>query len=724
MVHDLLKDPVIEYTCSMHPEVSSEKPGNCPKCGMVLVLRGGGLHAPKSSENDTHNKHAGHTAAAFLRKFWVGLIVSIPIVLYSELPETLLGIRMPAFRGMQFLAPILGSVVFFYGGWIFLVGALREIRAKLPGMMTLISLAIVNAYAYSLYVFFMGGAHTLFWELSTLITIMLLGHYLEMRSVDSAQRALQELAALLPDTAEVVAGQVTRMVPLNELTLDDIVVVKPGGKIPADGVVIEGESQVNEAMITGESNPVAKRVDSEVVAGTINSDGRLLIRITKIGEGTFLAGVMRLIAGAQSSKSRLQVLADKTASYLTGVAIITAVITIIAWLVAGKGTAFAMERFVAVLVVACPHALGLAVPLVVAIATSIASRNGLFIKNRLTLEAARTVDVVLFDKTGTLTVGSYGVHTIIPLIKESTNGEGVEVLKARAEENILRLAASIDTASEHPVSRAIAKTATQRGIDLFPVTHFERLPGKGVKGIVRDMHIAVGGETLVGTKIIDGIPTEVRHDIAMLAGKGLTVVYVIVEQELIGVIALADVIRPESKEAIAALKRLGITPVMLTGDSEEVAEWVAQDVGITEYFFRVSPHEKVEKVKQYQTKGLSVAMVGDGINDAPALMQANVGIAIGAGTNVAIESAGIILAKNDPRDIVKIFRLSRLTYKKMIQNLFWATGYNVIAIPLAAGALYAWGFVLSPALSAALMSLSTVIVAVNALLLRRSGRSL
>lgn len=723
MIHNLLNDPVIEYACSMHPDITLDKSGNCPKCGMVLVLRGAIDHALPGMKAYEHDKHIGHTVGTFLKKFWISLLLSIPIVLYSELPETLFRFHMPAFPGMRYLAPVFASVIFFYAGLIFLIGAVRELRAKLPGMMTLISLAIINAYVYSMYVFVMGGTHTLFWELATLITIMLLGHYVEMRSVDTAQRALQELASLLPDTADVLVGQNTHSVLLSELRLDDFVLVKPGGKIPADGIVTEGQSQVNEAMITGESALVVKQIDSQVVAGTINSDGRLVVRVTRIGEDTFLSGVMRLVAGAQASKSRLQILADKAASYLTGVAVLAALVTVIAWLSLGMGAAFAMERLVAVLVVACPHALGLAIPLVVAISTSVASRNGLFVKDRLALESARTIDVVLFDKTGTLTSGEYGIYRIFPL-EEIAGGPEHDSLESRAEENILRLAASIDNASEHPVSRAVVGEATKRAIELFPVTAFERLPGKGVKGTVRGLRVEVGGESLVGAKMIDQLSKGLRQEVASLAGKGQTIIYVVVDHTPIGVIALVDVIRPESKEAIATLKRLGIKPVMITGDSEEVAEWVAQDIGIEDYFFRVSPNDKVEKVKYFQEKGLRVAMVGDGINDAPALMQANVGVAIGAGTNVAIESAGIILAKSDPRDIAKIFTLSRLTYRKMIQNLWWAAGYNVVAIPLAAGVLYSKGIMLSPAISAALMSLSTVIVAVNALLLRQSGKNL
>lgn len=724
MIHDLLKDPVVEYVCPMHPDVSSENPGNCPRCGMALVVKGAIDHMLPGESAPIQDKHAGHTAGMFLRKFWVAFALSIPIILYSELPQLLFGFSLPTFPGVQFLAPALGSIVFFYCGLVFLAGAVREVRAKLPGMMTLISLAITTAYAYSVYAFIAGEAHALFWELATLVTVMLLGHYIEMRSITTAQQAMQELAALLPDVAEIQVGAETKIIGLNELAVGDHVVVKPGGKIPADGEVVEGESQVNEAMITGESVPVAKRVDDMVVAGTINGDGRLIVRVTRIGSDTFLAGVMRLVSAAQASKSRLQILADRTAAYLTGIAVFSALVTAGVWATLGAPASFTLGRVVAVLVVACPHALGLAVPLVIAISTSVASRNGLFVKDRLALESARTIDVVLFDKTGTLTTGDYGVQKIIPFEQAAVDGDVRGVMAAQVEENILRLAASIDTASEHPVSRAIVAEARRREIELFPVTGFERVPGRGVKGTVRGIHIEVGGEAMVGAKMIDQVPQAVRQEVALLAGKGHTIVYVLVDHAPIGAFALADTIRPESKEAIARLKRLGIKPIMMTGDSEEVAEWVAQDLGIKDYFFRISPREKVEKVKEYQEQGLYVAMVGDGINDAPALMQANVGVAIGAGTNVAIESAGIILAKSDPRDIAKIFALSRLTYRKMVQNLFWAAGYNVVAIPLAAGALYVYGFVLSPAIAAALMSLSTVIVAANALLLRRSEKSL
>lgn len=721
MIHNLLDDPVIEYICPVHPEIVSEKSGNCPKCGMTLDPKGVIDHVMPGVKAPEHDNHAGHTAGSFLRIFWISLALSIPIVLYSDLPRILFGFTMHSFRGVQYLAPVFGSAIFFYAGWVFLLGAFNELRAKLPGMMTLVSLAIISAYGYSMYTFFTRGVHAFFGELATLITVMLLGHYLEMKSVGMAQHVLQGLADLLPDTAEILSGVNSRVAPLSELMLGDRVAIRSGSTIPADGVVVEGESQVNESMITGESAMVAKRVDSLVVAGTINGDGHLVVRVNTIGEETFLAGVMRLGANAQASKSQPQALADRVAFHLTWIAIVAALVTVVTWLLLGMGTSFALERLIAVLVVVSPHALWLAIPLVVAISTSIASRNGLFIKDRLALESARTINVVLFDKTGVLTTGEYGIYKIIPL-DDSASKEAL--LESRAEENILRLAASIDTASEHPVSRAIVKEAAQREIPLFPVTGFERIPGKGVKGTVRGLRVEVGGEALVGAKVIEQIPRELHQEVALLAGKGQTIIYVVVDHSIVGIISLADVIRPESKEAIAKLKRLGIKPIMVTGDSEEVAEWVAQDIGIEDYFFRISPHEKVEKVKQYQAQGLRVAMVGDGINDAPALTQANIGIAIGASTNVAIESAGIILAKSDPRDIAKIFMLSRLTYQKMIQNLWWAAGYNIIAIPLAAGVLYTQGIVLSPAISAAFMSLSTIVVAANALQLRRREKTL
>lgn len=697
------------YICPMHPEIQKDMPGICPICGMNLVAAIDKERTTGTKETSKdYNKHAGHSIEMFRNKFWISLLLTVPVVLYSELPQKFFGWSAPDFFGSAYIPVVFGSIVFFYGGLVFINGAKRELEARLPGMMTLISLAIFTAYSYSVFAAISGRAGTLFWELTTLITVMLLGHWLEMRAVYGAQGALKELSKLLPDTAEVVRGGKTITVPLAEVRTGDMVFIRPGGKIPTDGKVTEGGSDVNEAMVTGESRPVPKNVGSEVIAGTINAgDGALTIKVTKIGESTFLSGVMRLVAEAQASKSRLQILSDRAAFFLTVIAIITGSLTFITWLYFGEGVVFAVERLVAVLVIACPHALGLAVPLVASISTTLAARNGLLVKQRLALEAARKIDIVLFDKTGTLTKGEYGVSGII------TNPE-VRIMA----DKVLQLAASVDKNSEHSIARTIVNEAEKRGLDVGKVKEFRRMPGKGTAGRIGRAEVFVGGEAILeeaGAKINDKLKIEV----SMFAKQGKTIVYVVKDGKLAGIIALADIIREESRNAIRGLKAMGIKTAMITGDSLDVARWVAGELNIDEYFARVLPKEKSEKVKVLQERGLKVAMVGDGINDAPALTQADIGIAIGAGTNVAIESAGIILVKNDPRDIPKIINLSRKTYTKMMQNLFWATGYNVVAIPLAAGVLASQGILLQPALSALFMSLSTVIVAVNALFLRR-----
>ena len=629
------------------------------------------VHAHAHNE---HNKHEGHVTGDFLKKFWVTMILSIPIFSYSEMAKELFALRGPEFLGWQYVLLILGSIVFFYCGWIFIAGAYRELHARLPGMMTLIAIAITAAYVYSAVSIVVGSGHDLMFELSSLIAIMLLGHWIEMRAVPGAQGALRELAKLLPDTAEVVRDGKTVVIPLAALHSGDIVLVKRGAKVPADGVIIEGRSDLNESIITGESKPVSKTIGSEVIAGSINGDGSLRVTITKIGERTFLAGVMRLVAEAEASKSRLQILSDRAAFYLTIVALSAGGLTFILWLFSEAGLGFATERLVAVLVIACPHALGLAVPLVAAISTTMAARNGLLIRRRVALEAARTITTVIFDKTGTLTEGAFSVVS--------------------ASDEALSSAAAIEAHSEHPIGKAIVREAKKRGLPIKEASEFKRLAGVGAEGFVD------GARVFVGHRGGEQIVVEV-------AGNDL------------GEIKLADSIRPEATEAIQALKRAGIRIAMITGDSLEVAREVAATLGIDEYFARVKPEEKSEKVKFLQSKGERVAMVGDGVNDAPALAQADLGIAIGAGTNVAIESAGIILVRNDPRDIPKIIHLSKLTYTKMIQNLCWATGYNVIALPLAAGALAAYGIILEPAVAAIFMSASTVIVAINAMLLRR-----
>ncbi|MBI2013292.1 MAG: cadmium-translocating P-type ATPase [Candidatus Colwellbacteria bacterium] len=658
------------YTCPMHPEVQRDMPGICPECGMNLVPTKKELH--KSDKE--FDKHAGHSTNVFKTKFWVSLLLTIPVIAYSEIFIKWTGIVPPQFLGSEYLPLVLSSIIFFYGGWIFIAGAWRELTSRLPGMMTLISVAISAAYLWSIYAIF-TNEEPLFWELTTLITIMLLGHWMEMRAVSGAQGALKELSKLLPDTAEIIRDNKTEVVQLASLKIGDKVIVKPGGKIPADGKVFEGESDVNEAMITGESALVRKKINDFVIAGTINGDGILKLNVAVIGEKTFLAGVMRLVAEAQASKSKLQILSDKAALYLTVIAILGGIATLVAWLFTNAGLNFAVARSVAVLVIACPHALGLAVPLVASISTTKAAQNGFLVKKRLALEAARGIDIVLFDKTGTLTEGKFSVI-------ESSSDEA------------LALAAAVDFSSEHPIAKAIVEEAREKKLEVKEAINFKRIPG-------------VGGEAEV-----DGQKIFVGH-------RGGADIVVEVNGRKIGSIKVADKIREESRDAINSLKNLGIRTAMITGDSEDVAKRVAGELGIDEYFARVLPGEKSKKVKLLQEKGMRVAMVGDGINDAPALTQADLGIAIGAGTNVAIESAGIILVKNDPRDIVKIIRLSKMTYTKMIQNLFWATGYNVVALPLAAGVLAFKGIILQPALAALFMSLSTVIVAINAILLRR-----
>lgn len=700
----------------MHPEIIRDKPGMCPECGMNLVpastkataRQAHNHNSPHSNHNKGEiNKHAGHKTSSFLTKFWIALILTIPIFFYSEMAMMVFKIHAPEFFASKYIFLVLGSIVFFYSGLIFLTSAYREMRARLPGMMTLIAIATSAAYLYSVYSILFGAGHDLLFELASLITIMLLGHWIEMRSVQGAQGALKELAKLLPDKAEVIRGDKTEIIPLSELRVNDVALIKPGAKVPADGKIIDGRSELNESVITGESKPIEKSIGEAVIAGATNGDGSLKVVIEKIGEQTFLAGVMRLVADAQASKSRLQIISDRAAFYLTIIAIVGGALTFVAWLLAGAGVAAAMERLVAVLVITCPHALGLAVPLVASISTTMAARNGLLVRERRALEAARTITTVLFDKTGTLTKGEFGVDTIIPNEKMD-------------EKQILQLAASINSNSEHPLAQAMVKEAKMKNISLLATKNFTRIAGRGTEGEIEGVKVSVGNDSFLKENTIALTP-EVRSTIDTLAKQGKTVIHVIQNRQLVGSIALADVIREESRAALQSLKALGVKTVMITGDAEDVAAWVARELGIDEYFARVMPGEKAEKVKLLQSKGQKVAMVGDGINDAPALTQADLGIAIGSGTNVAIESAGIILVKNDPRDIAKIINLSRLTYRKMIQNLFWATGYNVVAIPLAAGALAFKGIVLQPAVAAILMSVSTVIVAVNAVMLRRKG---
>jgi len=652
-----------------------------------------------------HDKHEGHSPDMFRKKFWLSLAFTIPALVFSHTVQGWLGLDW-TFAGSSYIPAAFGTAIFFYGGLVFLKGAKAELADRLPGMMTLISMAITVAFGYSLAVTFnIVQGMDFWWELATLVTIMLLGHWLEMASVMSAQGALKELAKLLPDEAELVVGSSTKKVPVAELKVGDTVLVRPGAKVPADGEVVKGESDVNESMLTGESKPVKKIANAQVIGGTINGSGSLTVSIAKVGSETALAGIMKLVTEAQSSKSKTQIVADKAAFYLTFVALGAAAITAVVWGIAGKDAAFILERIVTVLVIACPHALGLAVPLVTAISTTLAAKNGLLVRQRMALEAARNVDVVLFDKTGTLTRGEQG---IVDMVTDDNKNE------------LLAIAAAVESESEHPIARAIVKAAEERGLKIPTASGFASLAGRGAQAKVADSHMAyVGGPRLV-EELQAHMPDTTKQASAQASAEGKTVVYVVDQDKVVrGAIMLADIIREESKEAVATLQHMGKRVAMLTGDSKGVAAWVAKELGIEEYFAEVLPEHKAAAVKSLQADGSRVAMVGDGVNDAPALVQANIGIAIGAGTDVAIESAGIVLASDDPRGVAKIVTLSRATYTKMLQNLGWATGYNAIAIPLAAGATAALGFVLSPAIGAVLMSLSTIIVAVNAQLLRK-----
>jgi P-type Cu2+ transporter len=654
--------------------------------------------------------HSGHEEM-FRKRFWVSLILSIPVLLYSPMIQEWVGFHMPEFPGSQWITPGISTIIFFYGGLPFLRMAIPELRNRQPGMMTLISLAITVAFAYSLAAFFILEGETFFWEMVTLIDIMLLGHWLEMRSVRQASGALQELAKLMPDMAERIRENgSTQEVPTQSLKTGDLVLVRPGASVPADGEVESGESDVNEAMITGESRPVKKQPGEKVIAGSINGDGSLRVKITATGDETTLAGIMRLVEQAQQSKSRTQILADKAAGWLFYIALGVAFITGVAWTMAEGFNVDTVARVATVLVIACPHALGLAIPLVVAITTALGANNGILVRDRLALEQARQIDLVIFDKTGTLTLGEMGVV-------------GIDSIEGFGEEEALALAAAIEGDSEHMIARAINKTAEERSLSLPSVTDFEAIKGRGVRAHVDGKPAYVGGPRLLEMLEVE-LPEKIARFGKEAAEKGQSLINLVVDEgdqglQVVAGFALADVIRPESKQAVDKLHEMGVEVAMLTGDSEAVARAVAEELGIDQYFAQVLPEHKDQKVSDLQREGKLVAMVGDGVNDAPALARADIGIAIGSGTDVAIESAGIILVRSNPLDVVKIFDLSRASYRKMIQNLVWATGYNVFALPLAAGVLAPAGILLSPAMGAVLMSLSTIIVAINAQLLRR-----
>ncbi|MDD5207313.1 MAG: copper-translocating P-type ATPase [Desulfobacterales bacterium] len=662
-------------------------------------------HEKHEAHRGMHGGHAGmgeggghaHMVADFRRRFWASLFVTVPILILSPMIQDFLGMRQAVkFAGDAYVLWLLSSAVFFYGGWPFLKGIVDELTKKQPAMMTLIAVAITTAYGYSSLVVFGLRGKVLFWELATLIDIMLLGHWIEMKSIMGASKALEELARLMPSTAhKVMPDGSTRDVPLDDLTVGDRVLVKPGEKIPVDGSVVEGRTSVNEAMLTGESKPVEKEKGSTVIGGAINGEGSITAEVTKTGRDSFLSQVVELVKQAQESKSRTQDLANRAALWLTVIALGGGAVTLLAWLTFARSDfAFALERMVTVMVIACPHALGLAVPLVVAVSTALAAGNGLLIRNRAAFERGRNIQAVIFDKTGTLTRGEFGVTDTIVFSNDLQDSE------------LLKYAASVEARSEHPIARGIVSSSKET----FPVGDFRAIPGKGAEGTVGGKEVKVVSPGYLREKGM--APNDER--IEKLSSQGKTVIFVLIDGQLKGAVALADMIRPESKEAVARIKKMGIRCMMLTGDNELVAKWVSDEIGLDEYFAEVLPHQKAQKVKEVQSRGLVVAMTGDGVNDAPALAQADVGIAIGTGTDVAVETADIVLVKSNPLDAVAILGLSRATYRKMIQNLAWATGYNAFAIPLAAGVLYKVGIILTPAVGAVLMAVSTVIVAINA----------
>jgi P-type Cu2+ transporter len=652
-----------------------------------------------------HGKHAGHSVEMFRTKFWIALALTIPTVVWGHMLPRLAGWHAPTFPGSEWIAPVFGTLVFLYGGWVFLDGAARELSDRRPGMMTLIALAISVAFGFSVAVTLGYPGMPLWEELATLVTVMLLGHWIEMRSIFQAQGALKELAKLLPDTAERLVGDRTETVPIASLTDGDLVLIRPGASIPADGIVRDGSSSVNEAMITGESRPVSKMAGEAVIAGTANGEGSLRVEVTQTGDRTALAGIMRLVEQAQGSRSRAQALADRAAFALTIIAVVSAVITAVVWAGLAAEGAFTVERVVSVLVVACPHALGLAIPLVIAISTTVGARSGLLVRNRRGLEEARSLDAVVFDKTGTLTVGA---HRVVSM----------HVAAQGDADHILRLAAAVERDSEHPVARAIVASAEERQLEIPAATGFRGIPGHGVEAQVDGRTLHVGGPNLLRKLQIEASP-ELQHGAAQAAADGQSTVFLIEDERVLAVFAVADAVRPESAEAVARLHELGIAVIMLTGDSIAVANAVARELRIDTVFAEVLPEDKARKIEDLRASGKRVAMVGDGVNDAPALLTANVGIAIGAGTDVAVEAGDVVLVRNDPRDVARIVALSKASYRKMLQNLWWAAGYNVFAIPLAGGALAMYGILLAPAVAAILMSASTVIVAVNAQLLRR-----
>jgi len=694
----------------MHPEIVQDKPGKCPKCGMNLVPVKD--EAAKSMSHAHHDMnppigHEGHDHHAmmivdFKNRFWISLILTVPILLLSEMIQHWLRFDL-RFAGDKYVLLILSSFIFFYGGWPFLKGITEELKAKSPGMMTLIALAITVAYVFSVAIIFGFPGMDFFWELATLIDIMLLGHWLEMKSVLGASKALQLLVSMMPAEAHKVHGDHVMDVKLEDLQSNDIVLIKPGEKVPADGIVTEGESYLNESMLTGESIPVKKEKNDKVIGGSINGNGSLKVKVLHTGKDSYLNKVIKLVEEAQRTKSKTQHLADRAAKWLTYIALFVGISTLVVWLLLGSETNYAVERMVTVMVISCPHALGLAIPLVVAISTAVSAQNGLLIRNRTAFENSRKITTIVFDKTGTLTKGEFGVTRI-------------ETIGDINKKDLLQYAASLEQSSEHPIAVGIIQKAKEEKLEIFKVENFNAITGKGVEANVNGKNIKVVSPGYLKEKNIS-IPAN------STPSEAETIVFVLLDNQLAGYVALADEIRPESKPAIQSFKKNGIKVMMATGDNEKVAKAVADELGLDGYYSEVLPHQKVEIVKELQNKNEFVAMTGDGVNDAPALAQADVGIAVGSGTDVAAETADIILVNSNPKDILNLILFGKATYKKMVQNLIWATGYNAIAIPLAAGVLYSSGFVLDPAIGAIFMSLSTIIVAINAQLLKRQINS-
>jgi P-type Cu2+ transporter len=653
------------------------------------------------NDHRNHHDHHAHMVEDFRKRFWITLAITIPILILSPMIQELLGLReWLRFSGDGYVVFTLATIVYFYGGWPFLKGLYDEVKQRIPGMMTLVAVAITAAYVYSSATVFGLEGEPFFWELSTLVAIMLVGHWIEMKSVMGASKALEELAKLMPSTAHkrLDDGSI-KDIPVEEIKGGDQLVIKPGEKLPSDGTIVDGSTTIDESMLTGESVPVSKQEGDTVIGGAVNAEGSITVEVTKTGKDTYLSQVMKLVEEAQTTKSKTQNLANKAAFWLTIIALGGGTITFLVWFVfAGFDLAYSMERMVTVMVMACPHALGLAVPLVVAVSTAISAKNGLLIRNRTSFERARNIQAVIFDKTGTLTQGKFGVTDTIILDGEMDENE------------LLSYAAAVESRSEHPIAKGITNAVDKHD----DVKDFQAIKGKGVEGTVNDQKI-----TIASPGYLKELKLSAENEkLDELSSQGKTVVYVIIDDKLKGAIALADIIRDESKEAIKKLKKMGIQAIMLTGDNKKVATYVSKELGLDDYFAEVLPHEKAEKVKEIQSRGLITAMVGDGVNDAPALAQADVGIAIGAGTDVAVAAADIVLVRNNPIDVTSILGLARATYRKMVQNLGWATGYNIIAIPVAAGVLYTYGIVLVPAVGAMLMSLSTVIVAINSRFLK------